>query len=213
MAGGARRCFHVLEPMVPTIRTPADARERLQSLAAWRWGALAAGAVATALWAGGQLVSAVGAVGVTAAVLLAVGAEIARHVLLDEWTLRDDLVELPELARARQRMVADGRRRATARSLRAIALERTVSRHAVAPLLVTRLAPVRGELLAVAEELEHARGLDPRTMAEITVLISDGARSPLLNAAVPETELAVALRRIRFRLATGRTAEDLRPAA
>jgi hypothetical protein len=72
---------------------------------------------------------------------------------------------------------------------------------------------VRGELLAVAEELERAGALDPRTMAEIAGLISDGARSPLLNAAVPESELDVLLRRIRFRLATVRPGDDLRPAA
>ena len=39
-------------------------------------------------------------------------------------------------------------------------------------------------------------------------------RSPLLNGAVPETELDLALRRIRYRLATAsRGGDDLRPAA
>jgi hypothetical protein len=50
-------------------------------------------------------------------------------------------------------------------------------------------------------------------MAELTGLITDGARSPLLNEAVPEPELAVLLRRIRFRLASGSAGDQLRPAA
>jgi hypothetical protein len=50
-------------------------------------------------------------------------------------------------------------------------------------------------------------------MAEITGLISDGARSPLLNSAVPEPELAMVLRRIRFRLAAMLRDDELRPAA
>jgi hypothetical protein len=41
--------------------------------------------------------------------------------------------------------------------------------------------------------------------AEIAGLVHDGARSPLLNRAVPETELEMALRRIRYRLATAAT--------
>jgi hypothetical protein len=69
------------------------------------------------------------------------------------------------------------------------------------PVLVDRVRPIRGELLAVAEEIERMPALDPRTMAEIAGLVTDGARSPLLNRAVPETELEMALKRIRFRLA------------
>ena len=197
--------------MVPSIHSPADARRHLKSLAAWGWGALAAGLSAAALWAAGQLTDVAGGVAVATAVVLLAGAWVARQVVLDAWTLRDDLVGLPELAAARAHMVAEERRRKVARSLREIAAQRSVPRHAVDPLLVTRLAPVRGELLAMAEELEHAPSLDPRTMAEITTLITDGARSPLLNAAVPEPELAIMLRRIRFRLAAGR--DELRPVA
>ena len=141
------------------------------------------------------------------------GAEVARNVLLDEWAVREDFGEVPELARARRRMVTDAQRRAMARSLREIAVQRSVPRTAVAPLLLARVAPVRGELLAMADELEHAPRLDPRTMAELTGLITDGARSPLLNEAVPEPELAVLLRRIRFRLASASAGDQLRPAA
>jgi hypothetical protein len=196
--------------MFPTIHSPADARRHLQNLEAWRWGALAAGAMAVILWAGGRLESAAGAVAVAASVVLLFGAELVRHVALDQWMLRDDLRELPELAEARARLVDPAHRRAAAHSLREIAAQRSVPRNAIAPPLLARLAPVRADLIAVAEELERAQALDPRTMAEITGLMTDGARSPLLNADVPESELAVMLRRIRFRLATG---DELRPAA
>src|ERR671922_64052 len=88
-----------------------------------------------------------------------------------------------------------------------IAGQRRVSRHEVAPLLLNRVDAVRAELLAVAADLEDGP-LDARTIAEITGLITDGAHSPLLNAAVPESELGVALRRIRFRIASARIGGD-----
>ena len=205
----------VLSPQVvrPPTHSADDATRRLARLAAWRGGSLAAGTAMVALAVAGVLAPAAGAVAAGTAVVLWSGAAVAGQVLLDELALRDDLADLPEVARARRRLVDPKRRREIARALRSIAVQRRVSRHDVVPVLVGRLGPVRGELLAVAEELEHARALDPRTMAEITGLISDGARSPLLNATVPEPELAVALRRIRFRLATmGLGDDDLRPA-
>ena len=199
--------------MVPSVRTAAEAHRHLQSLAAWRWGAIASAVMSLGLAAAGLLVPAAAVTGVVAAVILGAGAELARTVVLDEWAVREDLGDVPELARARRRMVTDAQRRAMARSLREIAVQRTVPRSAVAPPLLARVAPVRGELLAIAEELERAPRLDPRTMAELTGLITDGARSPLLNEAVPEPELAVLLRRIRFRLASGTGGDQLRPAA
>ena len=146
------------------------------------------------------------------AVVLGSGAQLTRQVLLEHWTLRDDLVEVPDIARARRRLVTDARRRELVASLREIVARRRVSRHDVAPILIDRVAAVRADMRAVADELERATVLDPRTMAEITHLITDGARSPLLNAAVPERELAVALRRIRFRLETAAGADAPRPA-
>ena len=83
-----------------------------------------------------------------------------------------------------------------------------MSRHEVAPLLLDRLDAVLAELVAVAADLEDGSALDARTIAEITRLITDGARSPLLNAAVPESELGVALRRIRFRIASAQIGGD-----
>jgi hypothetical protein len=195
--------------MSSSVHSCEEATRRLQALAGWRWGAVAAAAAIGALSLAGDLRPFPAALGLAVAVVLGSGAQISRTVLLEQWTLRDDLAEVPDVARARRRLVTDERRRELAASLRDIAAKRRVSRHEVAPMPVERLGPVRADLLAVADDLEHARDPDPRTMAEITLLVTDGARSPLLNAAVPERELAVALRRIRFRLETATGRDEL----
>jgi hypothetical protein len=202
----------VLDPvgMVEDIESLEHAARLLGSRAAWRTGATAAAAVVAVLALAGALEPAAAALGVVVAVTIAVTAHLAREMRLEEWAARDDLAALPELARARRRLVGDARRREVAGSLRRIAAQRRTSRHDVAPLLVRRLAPVRDDLLAVAEEVERAPALQPGTMVEITRLITDGVKSPLLNEAVPEGELALLLRRIRFELATAR--DGVRPA-
>jgi hypothetical protein len=199
--------------MRTAVHSSDEAAQRLAALTTWRWSALGAGALIAGLTLGGAFAPAAGAIAVAVAIALCSGAHLARNILLDEWTLRDDLVDVPEIARARRRLVAAERRAELARSLRDIAGSRRVSRHEVAPFLVCRLDPVRADLRAVADELEDGAAVDPRTMAEIAGLITDGARSPLLNDAVPESELAVALRRIRFRIAAARYGDDdARPA-
>jgi hypothetical protein len=205
-----------VDAMRPTADFTTDAARRLASLAAWQWGAILGGVAVLALTLDHVLLGAAGIVGAVAAAVLAGGARVARLALVEELAMRDDLAAIPEIARARERLVAPRHRRDVAASLRRIAREARTSRHDVAPLVVERLdAPVRRDLLALAEELERAPRLDPRTMAEIAGLVHDGARSPLLNRAVPESELELVLRRIRFRLATPpAVAEDeLRPAA
>jgi hypothetical protein len=194
--------------MTTAVYGSDEAAQRLAALRTWRWSAAAAGAVVAGLSLAGGLVPAAGAVAVAAAIVLCSGAHLARNTLVDEWVLRDDLAEVPEVARARERLMTADRRRELARSLRGIAGQHRVSRHDVAPLLLDRLDAVRAELLAVAADLEDGTALDARTIAEITGLITDGARSPLLNAAVPESELGVALRRIRFRIASARLGGD-----
>ena len=190
--------------MRPPVHTRTDAARRLAALAAHRRGALVAGAAMPPLALGGLLGPPAAGVGAVAAIVLWSGAWVTRQVLLEECVLRDELADIPEVARARAQLVAPERRREIARALRRIAGQARASRHDVAPVLVDRVGPVRGELLAVAEEIERMPALDPRTMAEIAGLVTDGARSPLLNRAVPETELEMALRRIRFRLAAPR---------
>jgi hypothetical protein len=198
--------------MSTSVHSSHEAARRLEALAAWRWGAVAAAALIGALTVAGDLTAFAAALALAVAILLGSGAQLTRQVLLEEWTLRDDLDEVPDIARARRRLVTDARRRELAGSLRAIAAMRSVSRHEVAPMLLDRVGSVRADLLAVADGLERVRVLDPRTAAEIQQLITDGARSPLLNAAVPERELSVALRRIRFRLETAPAGDERRAA-
>jgi hypothetical protein len=198
------------------VHTSADAAARLAALSARRRGAFAAGAAMLPLAVLGLLMPAAAAVGAVAAVVIWSGGWVTRQMLVEEWLLRDDLAEVPDVARARAQLVAPRHRHEVARSLRRIAGQRGVSRHEVVPLLLDRVGPVRGELLAVAEEVERRPALDPRTMAEISGLVHDGARSPLLNGAVPESELTLALRRIRYRLETAAAPggeDDLRPVA
>jgi hypothetical protein len=197
--------------MAPSCPSPEEAARRLARLAAWRAGALAAAVVAVALAAAGRLTPAPAALGVVVAAVIAGGAHVARALRLEEWAARDDLAALPELAAVRRHLVAADHRRDVAGALRTLASQRRTSRHDVAPLLVRRLAPVRADLLAVADEVERAAALDPRTMVELTRLMTDGVSSPLLNEAVPEGELALLLRRVRFQIATAR--DDLRAAA
>jgi hypothetical protein len=196
--------------MVEDVHSLEEAARLLAARAAWRTGAIVAGLVVAMLAAAGTLEPAAAALGMVLAVTIAVTAHLARQMRLEAWAARDDLAALPELARTRRRLVADDHRHEVACSLRRIAAQRRVSRHDVAPLLVGRLAPVREDLLAVAEEVERAPVLHPATMVEITRLITDGVKSPLLNEAVPEGELALLLRRIRFQLDTAR--EGVRPA-
>ncbi|MEA2383309.1 MAG: hypothetical protein QOH72_3280 [Solirubrobacteraceae bacterium] len=188
--------------MRPPVHSADEVTRRLARLTAWRDGPVVAAAAIAALAAAGLVAPAAGVVAAVTAVVLRSGASVARHVLLDALALRDDLAEIPAVARARRRLVDPKRRREVAAALRTMAAQRGVSRHDVAPVVIGRLGAVRGELLALAAEVEHAVALDPRTMTEIARLVTDGAHSPLLNAAVPESELDVVLRRIRFRLAT-----------
>jgi len=181
--------------------TPADAAARLAALAARRAGAVAAAAAMPPLALAGVLDPAAAAAGAVVGVVLWAGAWVVGQTLLEEFALRDELADVPAVGRYRAALVAPARRREVAGALRRIAGQRRASRHDVVPVLVDRVRPIRGELLAVAEEIERMPALDPRTMAEISGLVHDGARSPLLNRAVPETELEMALKRIRFRLA------------
>jgi hypothetical protein len=64
-----------------------------------------------------------------------------------------------------------------------------------------RLAPVRADLLALADDLAAAEPVDPRVAGDLEMLLHDGVRSPLLNTALPAGEVAIALRRARFNLA------------
>jgi hypothetical protein len=69
-------------------------------------------------------------------------------------------------------------------------------------LLSDRGAAVRGELLDIAGMLERAKDPDPRCVAELHRLLSDGCESPLYNPDVHVSELHATLYYVRSELAT-----------
>ena len=88
---------------------------------------------------------------------------------------------------------------------------RRTANHAVGPhpvsrprelLLSDRVAAVRGELLEIAGMLERAKDPDPRSVAELHKLLSDGCESPLYNPDVRVSELQATLYYVRSGLAT-----------
>src|SRR4051794_39544376 len=106
--------------MHASVHTRNDATRRLAALAARRRGALVAGAAMLPLALAGTLAPPAAAAGAIAAIVLWSGAWVARRVLLEECVLRDDLADIPEVARARAKLVAPERRREIAHSLRRI---------------------------------------------------------------------------------------------
>jgi hypothetical protein len=69
-------------------------------------------------------------------------------------------------------------------------------------LLCDRVSSVRERLLDIAWLLERGTDPDPRSVAELHKLLSDGCESPLYNRDVHESELRATLHYIRSALAT-----------
>src|SRR3954451_16015002 len=151
----------------------------LDVLTAWRRGAGIALALPPAAGAAGVLTAPAAVATTSAAAALAVTLHRA---------VRGRRIDLRQ-----RRLVAWLRRTATLRVT-------TRARDRIVPL--ERLAPVRADLLALADAVAGAERVDPAVLDEIETLLSDGVRSPLLNVALPAGEVAVALRRARFNLAT-----------
>lgn len=175
------------------------ARDRIALLRAWRRGGLASAVAMGALVGTGWLVPAAGLSGVALAALIAAAADLALRRFLLRCALDPDLARIGAVARYRQRRCSPRRRRQLATNLRETAVP---SRHALKSEFVAwdRVDLVRAELLALADELEAAESLDPRTMLDLSRLLCDSGLSPLLNRSIPESELYVALRSIRYRL-------------
>jgi hypothetical protein len=97
------------------------------------------------------------------------------------------------------------KRRMLTRRLRRTA-NRAVDAHPVSRrrelLLSDRVAAVRGELLEIAGLLERAKDTDPRSVADLYKLLSDGCDSPLCNPDIHVSELRATLYYVRSRLTT-----------
>ena len=85
-----------------------------------------------------------------------------------------------------------------ARELRRLARTEPRGRRANPYVPYERVSIARAALLEIADDVESAGRALRR---DIHALVRDGVDSPLLNRAVPEGELDVVLRCVRFRLA------------
>lgn len=107
-------------------------------------------------------------------------------------------------ARKRARLISARKRRLIARWLRHTA-RHTQPTSPLArrreSLLHHRVAVVRADLLEIAAVLEHARDLDPASIADLHELLANGCDSPLYNADIHISELQATLHHIRASLA------------
>ena len=140
-------------------------------------------------------------IGIGAAVCVAAVVQIALRRLTRSCALAGKLTDEPVVVRTRERLSSVRRRRALARNLRATARPSTWDQRN--PLVLwDRAALVSDELLSLAQELERASSVDPRSMVEVHRLLCDGRESPLFNKQIPAEELLRAVRCIRFRIVT-----------
>ena len=177
------------------------AARRISLLVAWRRGAAAAALCSGGVLASGLLGPAAPLAGIGIAVGITAGVDIALRSFLRKCALCRELTEIPAVARYRDRLCSVRRRRQLATWLRRIAS--ASPRAQSSPLVLWgRVALVRDELVVLADELESADTVDPRTMVELHELLSSGRDSPMLNDQLPASELSTAILRARFRLVT-----------
>jgi len=179
------------------------ARDRIALLSAWRRGGALAAVATGALVGFGRLALGAGLLAVGVAVLLATTAHLGLRGLLARSALDPDLACIGAVARYRRRRCSPRRRRQLVANLR---LTARPSRHARKSEFVAwdRVRLVRARLLALADELEAAEGVEPRTMVELDRLLCDSRVSPLLNRSIPESELFVAVRSLRYQVLSRR---------
>jgi hypothetical protein len=194
------------------VREPVDrgASDRIALLSAWRRGGAAAVMATGALTGLGRLSPGAGLFAIAAAVLLAATAHLLLRQFVACCVLDPDLARIGAVARCRRRQCSPRRRRQLAANLRQTARP---SRHAQKSDFVAwdRVRLVGADLLALADELEAAEGVDPRTMLDLDRLLCDSRRSPLLNRAIAESELFVAVRSIRYRVLNARVGGSALP--
>lgn len=96
--------------------------------------------------------------------------------------------------RTQRRLVASLRRLANRES------SRGATRRRFEVLLHDRVALVRADLLEIAELLERTADPDPRGVAELHRLLTDGCESPLFNRDVHPSELLASVYYVHSRL-------------
>ncbi len=175
--------------------------QRVSAVLAWRRGSVAALILPGALVLIGSLTLAAGLVALGLAISLLVAAQLRLRALLRQGVLNSQLNDLPAMARYSKHLCSARRRHRLATAMRRTVLDshRGQGRDVVQWDRVRRVAP---ELSALAQELDGAAWVDPRTMLEIELLLCDGRLSPLLNPGMSDAETDSTLVSIRFRLRT-----------
>ena len=175
------------------------AANRITALVAWRRGS----AVVASLGAAALVAGSLGTVGPLAGILIAVGfmagAQLSLRRFVGRCALSDELANIPAVARRRRSLCSARKRHALGCALRSL-VSASAWEKKNPYVLWDRVSLVADELLALADELEYADGVDPRTIVEVDRLLCDGRESPMLNEQLPASELAGALLRMRFRL-------------
>jgi len=179
----------------------ADAQRSLALLTNWRTGTLATASVVGCLlpfaiaWRVGYLIAMAAAIVFAAAI--AAGCHLARQARLDRLAVQPDLAQLPDLAATRRRLQTARTRRALAAGLRRAADPiQPPRRFDCCPVLVDRVVGVRGEMLALADDLEQTLAPDPASVALVRELLTSGT-SPLYNPNLPVEHLHTALSQAR----------------
>ena len=170
------------------VRASAVELVSLQRLAAQQALLAAAAALASALSASfnPRLALAFGA-GFVAEALLALGSRCRRRRLLLALAADREAYTLAEVRRFGASLTAPKRRRALARSIAAALREASQSDSIY---LLDRVAAGAPALAMIAQALaDEATVVEPTAMAALLQLLTDGAGSPLLNAAVAADEL------------------------
>jgi len=178
-----------------------DTTTRIAFLMGWRRGAGAAAVSCVGLLATGPLGRVGPLVGLGTAISVMGGVEIAVRCVLRRCVLCPEIAQISAMARYRDRLCSARNRRRLAKWLRGTARPSHAAR-ASPYVLWARVALVREQLLLLADELESADTIDPRTMIEIRTLLSNGRDSPLLNDQIPAAELVSTVRCARFRVIT-----------
>lgn len=178
-----------------------DAANRISLLMAWRRGAVSAAVCSGALLATGVIGLIRALVGFGSALCVMGGVETALRCFLRECTLHPELAQIAAVARYRERLCSARSRCRLATWLRSTVRDSHAARSSPY-VLWHRVALVSDELLALADELESADAVDPRTMIEIKRLLCDGQDSPLLNERLPAAAAGSAILSARFRVIT-----------
>jgi hypothetical protein len=177
----------------------------LDLLQNWRTGSTATALVAAVLlplavlWHANDLVAI--ATSMIVSVTIAVGCHAVRKHRLATLAIFPEFARLPELAGTRRRLLRPrNRRRLAARLRRTAAITQPPHRFDCCQVLVDRVAAVRSDLVELADALQHAREIDPASVALLHELLSNGC-SPLYSSNLATAELQATLTRVRAGIA------------